>query len=294
MKVKSLLTMMFATCMALLVGPAQAQIVRDTQTFKTSSGEVKITPIWHPATLIQANGKNIYLDPYSQGDLSGLPAADLILITHTHGDHLDPRAVGILSKPETEIWAPAIVVQTLPSTKVITNGEVKQWDKWTIEAMPAYNIVNGNRHVKGAFNAYILSYGGKRFYFSGDTEVTQEMRALKNIDVAFVCMNDSTMPPQAAAEGVKAFRPKIVIPYHYRGSDLNIFKNALQGSGIEVRIIDYYPRNATPQPASPAQAGTPAAVHGGGTPTLGNPPSPNAVRPGGRAVPGRDGPSTSP
>jgi L-ascorbate metabolism protein UlaG (beta-lactamase superfamily) len=89
----------------------------------------------------------------------------------------------------------------------------------------------------------VLTYGGKRFYFSGDTEGVPEMRALKNIDVAFVCMNlPYTMPPDEAAEAVKAFHPKIVIPYHYRGSDLSVFQKGLAGTGIEVRLLDWYPK----------------------------------------------------
>ena len=113
---------------------------------------------------------------------------------------------------------------------------------WTIEAIPAYNLKRGPApgklfHDKGRGNGYVLTYGGKRFYFSGDTEGVPEMRALKNIDVAFVCMNlPYTMPPEEAADAVKAFHPKVVIPYHYRGSDLTVFQKALEGTGIEVRV----------------------------------------------------------
>ena len=96
-------------------------------------------------------------------------------------------------------------------------------------------------HEKGRGNGYILTYGGKRFYFSGDTEGTPEMKALRNIDVAFVCMNlPYTMTPEAAAEAVRAFHPAIVYPYHYRGSDTTAFAKALQGTGIEVRLRDWY------------------------------------------------------
>ena len=98
-------------------------------------------------------------------------------------------------------------------------------------------------HDKGRGNGYVLTYGGVRFYFSGDTEGVPEMRALKNIDVAFVCMNlPYTMPPDEAADAVKAFHPKIVIPYHYRGSDLSVFQKRLEGTGIEVRLLDWYPQ----------------------------------------------------
>src|SRR5579875_636740 len=91
-------------------------------------------------------------------------------------------------------------------------------------------------------NGYVLTYGGKRFYFSGDTENIPEMRALKNIDVAFICMNlPYTMTPQEAADAVKAFHPKVAIPYHYRGTNIEAFKKALAGTGIDVRLLNWYP-----------------------------------------------------
>jgi L-ascorbate metabolism protein UlaG (beta-lactamase superfamily) len=234
---------LFAVCLQVAV-PAHAQFIRTPHTFETSAGPVTITPIYHASTLLQANGKNIYLDPYTLGNFDGLPPADLILISHTHADHMDPGAIALVSKPETQIWAPAVVIQTVTTAKLISNGETKQWNGWSIEAMPAYNIKNGDRHKKGVDNAYILTYGGQRFYFSADTESIPEMRALKNIDAAFVCMNYRTMPPEEAADAVKAFHPKYVIPYHYKGSDTGVFQKALQGTGIDVLMLNYYPEPA--------------------------------------------------
>ncbi len=220
----------------------------ETQVFPTSAGPVKITPLMHASTLIEAGGKAIYLDPFRAAKTTGLPKADLILITDIHADHMDAYSINELSKPETAIMAPPAVVQTVTAAKPIANGETKSWHDWTIEAIPAYNLKHGPvagklYHDKGRGNGYILTYGGKRFYFSGDTEGIPEMRALKNIDVAFVCMNlPYTMPPDEAADAVRAFHPKIVIPYHYRGSDLSVFKKGLKGTGIEVRLLDWYPK----------------------------------------------------
>jgi L-ascorbate metabolism protein UlaG (beta-lactamase superfamily) len=220
----------------------------ETQVFSTSAGPVKINPLYHASTLIEAGGKTIYLDPAKPAKFSGLPKADLILITHIHGDHMDPDSIKDVSKAGTDILAPAAVVQTVTTAKPIANGETKSWEGWTIEAVPAYNLKRGPApgkffHPKGRDNGYVLTYGGKRFYFSGDTEGIPEMRVLKNIDVAFVCMNlPYTMPPDEAADAVEAFRPKIVIPYHYRGSDLAIFQKGLEGTGIEVRLLDWYPK----------------------------------------------------
>ena len=229
---------------------AQAQTARQTQTFETSAGPVKITPIYHASTLIEAGGKAIYLDPAKPSDFSGLPAADLILISDIHGDHMDPGAIATLSKSSTEIIAPAAVAKTVTTAKTLSNGETTKWDQWSIEAIPMYNLARGPEpgkfyHDKGRGNGYVLTYGGKRFYFSGDTEAIPEMRGLKNIDVAFVCMNlPYTMTPEEAADGVLAFHPKVVIPYHFRNSDVSVFQKKLQGSGIEVRILDWYPKKS--------------------------------------------------
>jgi len=235
-------------CVAVLVARARDQAPRPAQTFSTAAGSVKITPIYHASLVIEAGGKVIYVDPARPGNFAGLPAADLILITDIHGDHMDPGTVLSLSKPTTEVMAPPAVVKTVTTAKPISNGETKTWGGWTIEAIPMYNIKRGPTpgtlyHDKGRGNGYVLTYGGKRFYFSGDTEGIPEMRALKGIDVAFVCMNlPYTMPPDEAADAVKAFHPAIVIPYHYRGSDLGVFEKDLQGTGIEVRILDWYPK----------------------------------------------------
>jgi L-ascorbate metabolism protein UlaG (beta-lactamase superfamily) len=226
-----------------------AQIVRQVQTFETSAGPVKITPIYHASLLIEAGDRRIYVDPAKPGNFTGLPPADLILITDIHSDHMDQDSISAMSKTGTLIMAPPAAVKTITTASSISNGETKKWGAWTIEAIPMYNLKRGPSpgmlyHDKGRGNGYVLTYGGKRFYFSGDTENIPEMRALKNIDVAFVCMNlPYTMPPDEAADAVKAFHPKIVIPYHYRGSDLAVFQKDLQGTGIEVRILDWYPKS---------------------------------------------------
>src|SRR5271157_1477733 len=113
------------------------------QTFPTSAGEVKITPLYHASTLIEAGGKVIYIDPAKPAKFGGLPKADLILISHIHGDHMDPAAISEISKAGTEILAPPTVVATVTTAKPIVNGERKTWQGWTIEAIPAYNLTRG-------------------------------------------------------------------------------------------------------------------------------------------------------
>jgi L-ascorbate metabolism protein UlaG (beta-lactamase superfamily) len=222
-----------------VLAPASDQIA-------TSAGAVEITPIHHASFTLTANQRLIYVDPSPADLFQGKPPADLILITDIHADHLDAGAVKELSKPETKIIAPAAVAKTISNAQVLRNGEKTEWDGWTIEAVAMYNQKRGPSpgqlfHTKGRGNGYVLTYGGKRFYISGDTENIPEMRALKDIDVAFVCMNlPYTMPVEEAAEAVKAFHPKIVYPYHYRGQDTKKFAALLEGSGIEVRLRNWY------------------------------------------------------
>jgi L-ascorbate metabolism protein UlaG (beta-lactamase superfamily) len=227
---------------AALSQPARLQF----EEFQTSAGPVRFAPIEHASLILEAAGKVVYIDP-AQGKYDGLPPADLILITDIHGDHMAPAIITKLSKPGTVIVAPQAVAKAVTSAKVMGNGDLYRSEAWTIEAVPMYNIKRGPEagklyHDKGRGNGYVLTYGGKRFYFSGDTEAIPEMRALRNIDVAFVCMNlPYTMTPEEAADAVRAFHPKVVYPYHYRGSDTKVFETALAGSGVEVRLRNWYP-----------------------------------------------------
>ena len=214
--------------------------------FPTEAGTVQITPIQHASLLIEAAGKVIYVDP-AQGSYDRRPKADLILITDIHGDHMAPKIVASLQKSGTVILAPEAVAKTITEARVIRNGETQRFGDWQIEAVPMYNLKRGPEpgklfHDRGRGNGYVLTFGGKRFYFSGDTENIPEMRALKNIDVAFVCMNlPYTMTPEEAAAAVKAFHPRVVYPYHYGKSDLNLFAKGLEDSDVDVRLRNWYP-----------------------------------------------------
>jgi L-ascorbate metabolism protein UlaG (beta-lactamase superfamily) len=177
----------------------------------------------------------------------GLPRADVILITDVHHDHMSPATVASLKTDTTSIVAPPAVAPSVPGSIVLKNGERKEIGGIGVEGIPMYNLTRGPTpgqlyHDKGRGNGYVLTLGGKRVYIAGDTECTPEMKALRDIDVAFVPMNlPYTMPPPEAAECVRAFAPKIVYPYHYRGSNLAEFQGALAGAKeIEVRIRDWY------------------------------------------------------
>jgi L-ascorbate metabolism protein UlaG (beta-lactamase superfamily) len=245
---KTVLRLIVFAAVALLAGSAHAQMERPVQTFKSSKGPIKVTPVYHASMVIEAGGKVIVVDPAKPAVFTGLPQADLILVTDIHGDHMDTALIASESKAGTEIIAPPAVVKTVTTASPLANGEKKTWGDWTIEAVPMYNLTRGPEpgkffHDKGRGNGYILTYGGTRIYISGDTEGIPEMRALKNIDVAFICMNlPYTMTPEEAADAVKAFHPKIAIPYHSGGSDTTVFQKALAGTGIEVRLLNWYPK----------------------------------------------------
>ena len=241
-----LFTTALATSALFIAAPADA--ADQTQTFSTSAGPVKITPIYHATAKITAGKDVIVIDPAPPAKIDGAGPADLILITDIHGDHMNADDVKQLSKDGTVVIAPAAVAKTITQAKVIGNGDTTTWHKFKITAVPMYNI-NHNQpngqpyHDKGRGNGYVLNYGGKNFYFAGDTEGTPEMRALKNIDVAFIPMNlPYTMTPDEAADAVKAFHPKVAIPYHYKGQDIAVFKKDLEGSGVEVRLLEWYPQ----------------------------------------------------
>jgi len=232
----------------LLVAGALAAAAQDHPTleFKTSAGPLKLTAIRHASFMLQAGGQVVHVDPWSQGNFDGLPQADLLLITDTHGDHLDAKAIARVRKATTIVIASPAAASQIEGAKPIRNGETTQSGPWKIEALPMYNEKRGPEagkvfHEKGRGNGYLVTYAGFRLYISGDTEGIPEMRSLQNIDAALICMNlPYTMPPDEAAEAVRAFKPKVAIPYHYRGADLSVFEKALAGSGVEVKVLDWY------------------------------------------------------
>lgn len=230
---------------------------------QTSKGDLRITPINHASLMLQFGGKVIYVDPVNRGDYTGKPKADLIILTHDHGDHMNRAKIDDLESPSMVIIGPECVTlaRIVPEAERIFYGEKKTFSGIEIEAVPAYNLTRGPEpgklfHPKniphdvdgyacdeaGRGNGYVLTLGGKRLYISGDTECLPEMKALRNIDVAFVSMSPPfTMTPREAAECVNAFKPKIVYPYHYRETNLQEFTSAVQGTpGVEVRLRKWY------------------------------------------------------
>ena len=218
----------------------------------TPQGDVLIHPLFHASVVLGWEGRTIYIDPDDDAAYAatylGLPKADLLLVSHSHGDHFSASRIQTVRATNAVIIAPQDVYDSLSAalrslTIVLTNGATAEVTGLTIEAVPAYN----DNHPRGRGNGYVLTIGGRRMYFSGDTGDIPEMRALPDIDVAFLCMNvPYTMTVDQAASAVRAFRPRVVYPYHYRNqggglSDLNRFKTLVAiDLGVEVRLRDWY------------------------------------------------------
>lgn len=216
----------------------------------TAEGHLKVCPINHATLVLEWNGHTIYVDPVGGAErFAKLPPPDLVLLTDIHGDHLDAATLAAVSQDKTWVVAPPAVAEKLSSDQrlrrtVLSNGQRTEVAGVEVEAVAAYNLTEERKkfHPKGRGNGYVLGLGGKRVYLSGDTEDVPEMRALRDIDVAFLCMNlPYTMTVDQAADAVRAFQPKIVYPYHSRGSDLEAFRKQVgEGQGVEVRLRDWY------------------------------------------------------
>ncbi len=216
----------------------------ETDVFQTDLGELVITFIGHGTLMMTCGGKVIHIDPWTPlADYTKLPKADLILITHEHRDHLDPKAVHLLQKNGTIVVIPEKCREAVPNGLVMKNGDKKKVLDLDIEAVPAYNLIHKRPdgqpfHPKGQGNGYVLTFGKTRVYIAGDTENIPEMQNLKDIAIAFLPMNlPYTMTPEMTASAAKMFRPKVLYPYHYGQTDPQKLVQLLaEDKDIEVRI----------------------------------------------------------
>lgn len=238
----------------LLISAAAAQRPGPDK-IETTAGPLMIQPIFHGCLVLTWNGKTIYVDPYGGAKaFGGIAPPDIILITDIHGDHMNPETLAAIESAKAKLVVPQAVADQLPEnlkskTVILGNGNRITESGIAISALPMYNLPESadSRHTKGRGNGYILTLGDKMVYISGDTEDIPEMRALKNIDIAFVCMNlPYTMDINQASSAVLEFKPKIVYPYHYRGqnglNDVEGFKKLVDAgkAGVEVRLRNWY------------------------------------------------------
>lgn len=239
--------LIWATLIAAGLGvvPAGAEEKKlEEDVIKAEQGDLKITFIGHGTLMFTWQNKVIHVDPVTREvDYTKLPKADLVLITHEHGDHLDPKALELIRRPQTKIVLTKICAEKIAGGLVMKNGDVRTVDGLKIEAVPAYNIVHKRPdgdpfHPKGNGNGYVVTFGKQRVYIAGDTENIPEMKDLKQIDIAFLPMNlPYTMTPEMVADAARVFAPKILYPYHYGQTDPNeLVKLLADDKSIEVRI----------------------------------------------------------
>jgi L-ascorbate metabolism protein UlaG (beta-lactamase superfamily) len=209
--------------------------------------DVVVTPIQHSSLQLEYDGTVVHVDPWSEGDYTSALRADVILITDTPGHHLDPAAIEAIREPGAPVIMPAAGLDRVPDGVVLENGESGTYAGVLVEAIPAYDLTPGEPyHPKGEANGYLIVLGGRRILIAGVGECVPELRSLQNIDIAFIptILPQGRMSPAAAAECVKAIRPRVVYPYHYRNDvpgDVEEFRTALSDESIEVRIGGFYP-----------------------------------------------------
>lgn len=224
--------------------PAGAKETFETDFFEADGGRLMITFVGHGTLMIIYDGQVIHVDPVSrEADYAAMPKADLVLITHEHGDHLDTEALAQIKKESTVIVLNENSAAKIGEGLVMKNGETKEVQGLKIEAVPAYNIVHKRDsgepfHPEGNGNGYVVAFGGLRVYIAGDTENIPEMKELREIDIAFLPMNlPYTMTPEMVAEAALVFRPKILYPYHYGNTEVQRLVELLRDEKeIEVRI----------------------------------------------------------
>jgi len=233
---------LFTMMCSIMLHSAASEFEKDV--FQTSEGELAITFIGHGTLMMEFNGKVIQVDPVAgYADYESMPKADLVLITHDHGDHLDPKAIDTVKKPGTSIVLTETCNEKYKGTDVMKNGDTKVFGTISVKAVPAYNIKHmrdGGQpfHPKGQGNGYVIRFGDKKVYVAGDTENIPEMADLKDIDIAFLPMNlPYTMTPEMCAAAAESFHPKILYPYHFGQTNTDELVALLKDdTEIEVRI----------------------------------------------------------
>jgi L-ascorbate metabolism protein UlaG (beta-lactamase superfamily) len=244
----------FLITVALTAVTAFAQLSNTSDSYTTEKGELTIHPINHGTVAFTFDGKTIFVDPYGGAEkFSNFDSPDLILITDIHGDHLNSETISGLNTANTTFIVPQAVANRMnedyqDQIVVIGNEESTTQMDIKITGVAMYNLPDdeSSRHKKGRGNGYVINFGGKNVYLSGDTEDVPEMRSLENIDIAFVCMNlPYTMDIYQAASAVIEFSPTNMYPYHHRGQDIQRFKEIMSVGNPEVNVIlkDWYPSN---------------------------------------------------
>ncbi len=237
------ITLLFMLIVVPFSCDAQTEFEKDV--FVTSMGDLEITFIGHGTLMFSINDKVIHVDPVMrEANYELMPDADLICVTHEHGDHLDKKAISEVWKENTKLILNQNSFNIIGKGKVLANGDTWEWEGFPIKAVAAYNVENKRPsgepfHPEGVGNGYVFTFGDVKVYVAGDTENIPEMKSLENIDIAFLPMNlPYTMTPEMVAKAARLFKPKILYPYHYGKTDPEKLIPLLKNENIEVRIRD--------------------------------------------------------
>lgn len=239
-----MLVVLLCVALAAFVGFAEPQAARESLVIKTFHNPVTFIPIYNTSFVLEEGNKAIYVDPAAPGSFAGLPPADIILVTDATPSHMDRAAIAKISTPGTEIIAPPSVARMITRTHALKSGEMTNVFGWFITAVPLYTVKRGSdagqrQYEQGSGNGYVLTYGSKSFYISGDTADAPGVRSLQGIDVAFIRVSAaSAMTAEEAAAVMKDLHPQLAIPYGDR--NLAAFAEPLEHSGIEVKLFNWF------------------------------------------------------
>jgi len=241
MKKSVILIMLIAVS---IISVSHAKTNFESDTIKTQRGNLIMTFIGHGTLMFEYNGHIIHIDPVSRyADYTKMPKADVILLTHHHGDHLDMGVIKEIRREDTDIILTETCYETVKAGRILGNGDTTVVRGLPIEAVPAYNLVHKRKngqpyHPKGNGNGYVIDCADVRVYIGGDTENIPEMKKLTNIDIAFLPMNlPYTMTPEMVVDAVNMFKPGILYPYHYGDTNVNDLLKLMEDvDDVEVRV----------------------------------------------------------
>ena len=229
-------------------GKTVTKDTREVDVFVGKTGKrIAFHALMHASIRIEFDGKEIEIDPVGKlgdrtTDYAMMPKADIIFVTHEHGDHYDPQAIQTLSAEKTRLVTNRRCADMLGKGQVMKNGDADDVEGIRVEAVPAYNTTPDRTqfHPKGRDNGFVLTLDGLRVYIAGDTEDIPEMATLGDIDIAFMpCNQPYTMTTDQLVKAARMVKPRVLFPYHYGKTDVTGVPEALKDLGTDVRIRHY-------------------------------------------------------
>lgn len=216
-----------------------------------ADGEIKF--LGHSGFLITLNRKNIVIDPYRISD--NVPKADIVLITHSHNDHCSIRDINKVVKKGTLVFCPVDCQSTLMKVKnveihIVEKDDIIDFRDFKMECIPAYTF--NKHHPQGEeWLGYLIKSGNNIFYFSGDTDLTPELKNVSgygkkenNFIVVLPISGNVVMNYLTAADAASLLNPTLAIPHGYGSGvygtleDAKKFLELCNQRGINAKILD--------------------------------------------------------